>query len=600
MKTCAAVFGGFLLLLCTGCSGCQDSSRRLEDDWTLRIDSLNDGLSEQWYLPEHSGAGWEAVALLPYIGRHTAVERRGIAWYRTTFEAEGTDQSTTLFFHGSDNSANVWLNGESVGGVTGYAEWFVVDVTSSLRDGLNTLVVRVDDPQGYGGVYGPVSLILSGGVDEVLKNPLSERPARASADWVHEAVVYGAFPRAFSPEGTFRSLEQRLPDIKRLGATVLWLLPIHPIGDANRKGSLGSPYAVRDYYAINPEYGTLDDFRSLVRSAHELGLKVIMDLVVNHAAWDSQLMFEHPEWFLHDESGAIVSPRAEWSDVAALNLQHHELRKYIIRMAEYWVREAGVDGFRCDAADRVPTEFWELLRAQLEKIKPVMLLSGGSLPDHHLKAFDVTYGGTMYRAFEALMEGVATPEVFHESMSLESMKYPQGSLHLRYDTHHEEGGSPAAARFGIEPAKLLTALVHTTPGIPLIYNGEEAGNTNRLGLFQPSSIDWTDRHGFRALFENLGRMRKEYDVFVRAPYRPIGNSEPSRVLSFARVGDYQVAVVVANLSAGSVNVRIHREEAGANGWREITAGGDGRMGADGLCTLAGWEWKIFIGTRTPT
>lgn len=602
MKESIIAFAGFLLLFCAGCSGCGDSSRRLENDWTFRIDSLNQGLSEQWYLPEHSDSEWETVSLLPSNARHNVVEWRGVAWYRTTFEAEPTDGPRTLVFHGSDNSAVVWLNGERVGGVNGYSEWFAVGVTPSMRAGLNTLVVRVDNPRGYSGIYGPVSLTAGGTVDEVLKNPLSERAARAGAGWVPDAVVYGVFPRAFSREGTFQSLEQRLPEIKSLGATVLWLLPIHPIGDANRRGSLGNPYAVRDYDAINPEYGTLEDFRSLVRSAHGLGLRVVMDLVVNHAAWDSRLIFEHPDWFLHDESGAIVSPSAEWSDVAALDLRHHELRKDIIRMAEYWVGEVGVDGFRCHAAERVPTEFWELLRAQLEKIKPVMLISDGSLPDHHLKAFDVTDGGTMYRVFEALTEGLASPEMFHEAIRLESLKYPQGSLHLRYETRHDSRGSnsPAAARFGIKPAKLLSVLVYTMPGIPLIYNGDEAGNTARLGLFDRSSIDWTDRQGFRVLLKDLGRMRSEYDAFVRGTYRPLGNSEPSRVLSFARVGDHQVAVVVANLSADPVTVRVYREEVGAKDWRELNTAGDGRMGVNGEYTLLGWGWKIFIGTRTPT
>jgi glycosidase len=181
---------------------------------------------------------------------------------------------------------------------------------------------------------------------------------RQSADWVRNAVIYEVYLRSFSREGTFRGLEKRLPELKDLGVTVIWLMPIHPVGELKRKGHLGSPYAVRDYYAVNPEFGTLEDFRSLVRSVHNTGMHIIIDLVINHTAWDNPLITEHPDWYTHDEKREIVSPNKDWTDVADLDYSRQGLRDYMTGMMVYWVRDIGIDGYRCDVAELLPTDFW--------------------------------------------------------------------------------------------------------------------------------------------------------------------------------------------------------------------------------------------------
>ncbi|HLP16921.1 MAG TPA: alpha-amylase family glycosyl hydrolase, partial [Bacteroidota bacterium] len=147
-----------------------------------------------------------------------------------------------------------------------------------------------------------------------IQTPLGDKQARKSAPWVKTGIIYEIYPRAFSPEGTFAGIEKKLPELKSLGVTILWLMPIHPVGIERRKGTLGSSYSVRDYYGINPEYGTLDDFKRLVESAHALGLKIIIDLVANHTSWDSKILRQHPDWFTKDSTGAIVSPVPDWSD----------------------------------------------------------------------------------------------------------------------------------------------------------------------------------------------------------------------------------------------------------------------------------------------
>ena len=225
-------------------------------------------------------------------------------------------------------------------------------------------------------------------------------------DWLRNGVVYEIYPRNFSKEGNFNGVTARLDELKALGVNILWLMPIHPIGEKLRKGCCGSPYAVKDYYAINPDYGTEGDLKRLVSEAHRRGLKVIMDMVVNHTAWDSVLM-KHPEFYKQDAQGNIQPPVAEWTDVAGLNYNNAELRRYMITLFKYWIDPAGfdLDGYRCDVAEMVPTGFWEEARAEMLKVKPdIMLLAEASKPELMARAFDVDYGWPLMHALNNVIE----------------------------------------------------------------------------------------------------------------------------------------------------------------------------------------------------
>ncbi|HEX6637975.1 MAG TPA: alpha-amylase family glycosyl hydrolase, partial [Steroidobacteraceae bacterium] len=200
--------------------------------------------------------------------------------------------------------------------------------------------------------------------------PADTGVARPTVEWLQDAVVYEIFPRAFSKEGNFKGIVPQLDRLKELGVTVIWLMPIHPVGKLKAKGTLGSPYAVRDYDAVNPEYGTGDDLKQLVAAAHRRGMKVFIDIVINHTAWDSVLMAKHPEWFTHDASGNIIPPNPDWVDVADLDWSQPGLRQYMTEMLVRWLREYDLDGFRCDYASGVPTDFWEALRPELDKVRP--------------------------------------------------------------------------------------------------------------------------------------------------------------------------------------------------------------------------------------
>ena len=227
-------------------------------------------------------------------------------------------------------------------------------------------------------------------------------------------MVYEIFPRNFSAEGNFNGITARLDELKDLGVNILWLMPIHPLGEKMRKGTIGSPYAVRDYYGINSDYGTEADLKRLVSEAHKRGLKVIIDVVANHTAWDSVLM-QHPEFYKQDASGKIIPPVKEWTDVAGLNYNNPKLREYMINMLKHWIDPAGfdLDGFRCDVAYEVPTSFWEEARTELMKVKPdVFMLAEASKPELLNKAFDADYSWPLHGTLnDVLLRGAPASEL---------------------------------------------------------------------------------------------------------------------------------------------------------------------------------------------
>ena len=215
-------------------------------------------------------------------------------------------------------------------------------------------------------------------------------------EWSKNASIYEVNIRQFTPEGTFNAFAGHLPRLKELGVDILWLMPVHPIGEKNRKGSLGSYYSVKDYYGINPEFGTKEDFQNLVNKIHEMEMYVIIDWVANHSAWDNELIEKHPEWYTQNENGEIVAPVDDWTDVADFNFEIPEMQDYMIGALKYWVTDFNIDGYRCDVAGMVPFEFWNKARYELDKIKPVFMLAEASEAELHEYAFDMTYSWDMH------------------------------------------------------------------------------------------------------------------------------------------------------------------------------------------------------------
>ena len=426
----------------------------------------------------------------------------------------------------------------------------------------------------------------------------SAKTARSSPQWVRDGVVYEVFPRNFSAEGNFNGITAKLDELKDLGVSILWLMPINPLGEKMRKGTIGSPYAVRDYYGINPDYGHEADLKRLVTEAHKRGLKVIVDIVPNHSAWDSVLM-EHPEFYKQDADGKIIPPHKEWTDVAGLNYTTPKLREYMIGMLKHWVDPAGfdLDGFRCDVASEVPTSFWEEARAELTKVKPdLFMLAEASKPELLVQAFDADYAWPFHSTLnDVLLRGAPASE-FKRSWEDSQKQFPKGSLHLRFSDNHDE--ARAVARFGIKGALAASALMFSLDGIPLLYNGMEAGDATDSGdpaLFEKMPVFWhsKERPPFRQMYQGLSRLRQQYPAFRNDRVIWLHNSDESNLVTLMRLDSKDEFVVVINFSnrpvTGWVEVQNDRE------FKPVAIAGLPEPPADGfpLFRLGGFDWRIY-------
>jgi len=404
---------------------------------------------------------------------------------------------------------------------------------------------------------------------------VAQQQARPVRDWVRDGVIYEIYPRAFSQQGTFNAITARLDELKELGVTILWLMPIHPIGQEKKKGTIGSPYAVRDYYGINPDYGTADDLKRLVRGAHARGLKVIIDIVANHTSWDNVLM-KHPEYYKHDAQGNITYPH-DWYDIAALNYDNVQLRRYMTDMLKHWIREFDLDGFRCDVAGEVPTDFWENARRELEQIKPdIVMLAEAHKPELQVTAFDLDYSWPLHGALTNVLQGRGRASNLRDEWEKEVKEWPGGALHMRFSDNHDE--RRAIARFGEQGALAASAFVFTLDGVPMIYNGMEVGDTTESGapaLFEKLPIFWPiaeRRPEFPKFYKQMMAMRKGSVALRRGTLEWLKNSDESRVVTFVRRAPGDELLVAINFSNRPFTGRViggPRLSLGAWGYRFI-------------------------------
>jgi glycosidase len=381
---------------------------------------------------------------------------------------------------------------------------------------------------------------------------VSKERARAAAPaWARGGVIYEIYPRQFSEAGNFEGVTAQLDRLKDLGVNVLWLMPIHPIGQEKKKGPVGSPYAVRDFYAVNPDYGTAADLKRLVAEAHGRGMKVIIDIVANHTSWDS-VMMKTPEFYVRDARGEITFPH-DWSDVAELNYDNPQLRRYMTDMLKFWLRDFDLDGFRCDVAGEVPTEFWEQARVELDKVKPdILMLAEADKPELLVRAFDLDYSWPLHGALTDVLQGRRAASALRETWEADEAKYPRGALRMRFSDNHDE--RRAVARFGEGGALAASALVLTLDGVPMLYNGMEVGDTTESGdpaLFYKLPLFWPiekRRPEFPRFYRQMIALRKSHPAFTRGGLVWLRNSDEGRVVTFARRDETEEIVVAINFS----------------------------------------------------
>lgn len=396
----------------------------------------------------------------------------------------------------------------------------------------------------------------------------SKEEARPSPDWVKDAVIYEIFPRNYSQKGDFNSITADLDRLQNLGVTVLWLMPIHPVGQEKKKGTIGSPYAVKDFYAINPDYGTSADLKRLISESHRRGMKVIIDIVANHTAWDS-VMMKNKGFHTTNEKGEIIPPVPDWADVADLNYENPELRKYMLEMLKFWIREYDLDGFRCDVAGFVPTDFWETARAEIDKIKPETIwLAEWESPDLLVKAFNLDYSWANHSVASDVLFGNKPAYEIRRTWESDRAKNPKGAIRMRFSDNHDE--RRAIARFGERGAMAAQALAFTLDGVPMFYNGMEAGDSTESGapaLFEKMPIFWQFRERrpeFPRFYKGMIDLRKSSVALRRGDLTWLKNSDENHVLTFVRKSGNEEIIVAINMTSapffGSVEAAGNFEE----------------------------------------
>jgi len=407
-------------------------------------------------------------------------------------------------------------------------------------------------------------------------------------DWSRNAVIYEVNVRQFTPQGTFKAMEAHLPRLKDLGVDILWFMPIHPISQDDRKGKLGSYYAVADYKGTNPEFGSIDDFRDMVKAAHAHGMKVIIDWVPNHSGRDNAWVKNHPDWYKIDENGKMFGP-FDWTDVYEFNYSNPNMRAGMTDAMSFWLREADIDGFRCDVAGRVPVSFWDRNRKALEAVKPgIFMLAEATEPELMRHAFDMAYNWPMKDLFSAIAatsgqytfkDKDGNMKTFPEAHAVdilarlndEAAMYPGDSYLMNMITNHDLNSWEGTEfeRLG-NLHKAFAVLTFTLPGMPLIYTGQEVGLDRAFEFFdkdeQPAWGTKPEVTKFYKTLTNLRHTRPELAAGNKgAKVEAIPTASPD-VIAFRRGS----VLTIANL--GSKEERLFKKAPKLDGATELFTG----------------------------
>lgn len=394
-------------------------------------------------------------------------------------------------------------------------------------------------------------------------------------EWSKNAVIYEVNIRQHTQEGTFNAFAQDIPRLKSMGIDILWLMPIHPIGEKNRKGTMGSYYAIKDYLAINPEFGTADDFKNLVKAVHDNGMKLIIDWVANHTAWDNLWTTSNPEFYTKSEDGGFIPPVADWEDVIDLNYDNPDLRTAMTDALKFWVAEFDIDGYRCDVAGMVPTDFWNEVRKELNAIKPVFMLAEGEETELHEEAFDMSYSWELMHLMRKVASGEESTQAIKDMYQRDFERYPYGYYKMNIITNHDENSwNGTADEFFGEGQEAWFVFAATTYGMPLVYSGQEANNKRRLEFFEKDPIDWSGGYVFSELYQILFNLKSQNPALWNGDFGGslewIPTTADDKILAYRRVkGDREVLVIV-NVSGERVEFDL---DADYPGFQRVFGGG---------------------------
>ncbi len=363
--------------------------------------------------------------------------------------------------------------------------------------------------------------------------------------WAEGGSIYEVNIRQYTTEGTFKAFQQHLPRLKDMGITIIWLMPITPISEAKRQGSLGSYYACSSYTTINPEFGTLEDFKELVSATHDLGLKIIIDWVANHTGYDHHWTIEKPDYYIKDEVGNFTEKNG-WKDVIDLDFSNQNMQSELINAMQYWVRACNIDGFRCDMAHLVPLSFWKEARLHCDAVKKLFWLAECEEEKYH-DVFDVSYSWAWMHATEKYFKNVETLQDVMNVLHQYS-QYPPGSKKLFFTSNHDENSWNGTEYEKFNGAALALAVFTCTwNGMPLIYSGQESPNYKRIDFFDKDLIQWQEPLQLHQFYKALLSLNKHKVITHGETFiLPVKNNH---VLAYFRKKEEQVVLVLLNLSS---------------------------------------------------
>ncbi len=417
-------------------------------------------------------------------------------------------------------------------------------------------------------------------------------------EWVKNATLYELNIRQFSAEGNFKAIEKELPRLKKLGIDIIWLMPVQPIGIVNRKGTLGSYYSVKDYFGINPEFGSEEDFRQLVEAIHAEKMYVLLDWVANHSSWDNVLAEIHPDWYMKSRIGKFQStPWRDYDDIIDFDYSKPDLRKYMTEALKFWVKEYNIDGYRCDVASFVPLDFWENVRTELDEIKPVFMLAEADDKELHRKAFDATYNWTLWNILHDIAKGRKNAKYLAEAYLAEHVSiFPKEGIRLNFIDNHDKNsweGTPQC-NFG-EALIIATVFTFLMDGMPLVYNGQEAGLDRSLKFFDKDSIRWEkdeNEYLYTQLFELKHRNQALWNGIYGGEMIRILNDRMDDVISFSREKNGHKVLAFFNFSPK--NLTVHFDTSAESGiYNNLFTGQTESVLANYTVELPAWNFVVL-------
>lgn len=418
-------------------------------------------------------------------------------------------------------------------------------------------------------------------------------------EWTKNVTIYEVNIRQYTPEGTFKAFESHIPRLKAMGVDILWIMPIHPIGKEGRKGTLGSPYSVQDYYAVNPEFGDMNSFKHLVTTAHAAGMHIIIDWVVNHSARDNKLTTKHPDWYLKGRDGQFVStPWRDYDDIIDFDYSQPGLRKYMTDAMKYWLKETDIDGFRCDVASFVPIDFWNNARTELDAVKPVFMLAEAADRDLHQHAFDATYSWALWDALHNITVRQGSVDALTGGYIAEHVSiWPRNACRMLFVDNHDknawEGTAYQNFGAGLQAAIVLTG---TMDGMPMMYSGQEAGLNRALPFFEKDPIQWQE-DTVGKIYTRLFHLKHDHPALWNGTYGGemirIRNDKMNQVVSFVREKDGDKVITIVNLSARAAETHFETQyDIGT--YRELFTGKNYTLSGNDSFRIAPWSYMVLV------